>query len=228
MSSDSSSFLASAGEKTGVAPVVTRCFGPRTAVAGFTGRTWLTTSQSPSMRIAARCCFNGRDRPGGGSADVGGHVERRDVAQPERLAPRTTQELPDGPTHRTPSSASWSRTAGRSWRTGRAPQTSPRRGRAAGSDRRWPRRRQRAPDREVLSNRRPFRSPGPHLLFTPDVGGPPSAETAKRGRAHDPSATECRARSEPAALVRVDARRSPDAANRPGSRAPPFAAGPVA
>ena len=28
------------------------------------------------------------------------------------------------------------------------------------------------PDRQVLSNRRPFRSPGAHLLFTPDVGRP--------------------------------------------------------
>ena len=39
MSIVSSSFLASAGERTGVAPIVTTCFGPRTAVAGFTGRT---------------------------------------------------------------------------------------------------------------------------------------------------------------------------------------------
>ena len=42
--------LTSTGEGTGVAPFAT-CFGPRTAAAGFTGRTWLTTSQSPSMRI---------------------------------------------------------------------------------------------------------------------------------------------------------------------------------
>ena len=32
--------------------------------AGFTGRTWLTTSQSPSMRIAARCCFTVGADPG--------------------------------------------------------------------------------------------------------------------------------------------------------------------
>ena len=50
---------------TGVAPLVTTCFGPRTAAAGFTGRTWLTTSQSPSMRIrAARCCFTVGTDPG--------------------------------------------------------------------------------------------------------------------------------------------------------------------
>ena len=41
------------------------CFGPRTAAAGFTGRTWLTTSQSPSMRIAARCCFTVGTDPAG-------------------------------------------------------------------------------------------------------------------------------------------------------------------
>ena len=58
------SFRASAGESTGVAPFVTTCFGPRTAAAGFTGRTWLTTSQSPSMRIAARCCFTVGTDPG--------------------------------------------------------------------------------------------------------------------------------------------------------------------
>ena len=37
---------------------------PRTAAAGLTGRTWLTTSQSPSMRIAARCCLTVGADPG--------------------------------------------------------------------------------------------------------------------------------------------------------------------
>ena len=55
---------ASAGESTGVAPVVTTCFGPRTAAAGFTGISWLTTSQSPSMRMAARCCLTVGADPG--------------------------------------------------------------------------------------------------------------------------------------------------------------------
>ena len=54
----SSSERVSAGVSTGVAPFVTTCFGPRTAAARFTGRTWLTRSQSPSMRIAATCCFD--------------------------------------------------------------------------------------------------------------------------------------------------------------------------
>ena len=47
-----------------VAPVVTTCFGPRTAAAGFTGIIWLTTSQSPSMRMAARCCLTVGADPG--------------------------------------------------------------------------------------------------------------------------------------------------------------------
>ena len=54
----SSSERVSAGVSTGVVPFVTTCFGPRTAAAGFTGRTWLTRSQSPSMQIAATCCFD--------------------------------------------------------------------------------------------------------------------------------------------------------------------------
>ena len=88
----SRSFLVSAGERTGVAPLVATCFGPRTAAAGFTGRTWPTTSQSPSMRIRGQVLLHGRDRSRV-ALDVGGHVERRDVAQPEasRLAP--PQEL---------------------------------------------------------------------------------------------------------------------------------------
>ena len=80
MSIDSRSFLASAGERTGVAPLVTTCFGPRTAAAGFTGRTWLTTSQSPSMRIAAKCCFTVGADPGWvrmyGSFAGGGEILR--------------------------------------------------------------------------------------------------------------------------------------------------------
>ena len=63
MSIDSRSFLASAGERR------RRAFDddvlrPRTAGAGFTGRFWLTASQSPSMRIAARCCFTVGTDPG--------------------------------------------------------------------------------------------------------------------------------------------------------------------
>ncbi len=42
---------------TGVFPVFTTCFGPRTAAAGFIGNTWPTMSQSNSIRTAASCCF---------------------------------------------------------------------------------------------------------------------------------------------------------------------------
>jgi hypothetical protein len=42
---------------TGVLPFFTTYFGPRTAWAGFTWMTWPSTSQSTSMRNAARCCF---------------------------------------------------------------------------------------------------------------------------------------------------------------------------
>ena len=93
--------LRQTGVGTGVAPFVTTCFGPRTVAAGFTGRTWLTTSQSPSMRMAARCCLTVGGRPGVGP-DVGRHVQRRDRREPQapRLTPR--QKLPHGSPVRRP------------------------------------------------------------------------------------------------------------------------------
>ena len=42
---------------TGVLPVFTTCFGPRTAAAGLAGMTWPVISQSNSIRTAASCCF---------------------------------------------------------------------------------------------------------------------------------------------------------------------------
>jgi hypothetical protein len=42
---------------TGVLPRLTTCVGPRTAWAGLVARIWPTTSQSNSIRIAARCCL---------------------------------------------------------------------------------------------------------------------------------------------------------------------------
>ena len=44
-------------ESTGVLPVLTTYLGPRTELAGLNGRTWPTTSQSKSIRSAARCCL---------------------------------------------------------------------------------------------------------------------------------------------------------------------------
>jgi hypothetical protein len=52
-----SSLRQSAASSTGVLPVFTTSFGPRTAEAGFTGTTWPVMSQSNSMRTAASCCF---------------------------------------------------------------------------------------------------------------------------------------------------------------------------
>ena len=97
----SRSFLASAGERTGVAPLVTTCFGPRTAAAGFTGRTWLTTSPSQSMRMAARCCFTVGADPGVGP-DVGRDVERRDRFEPEASGFAPPEKLPHRPRVRRP------------------------------------------------------------------------------------------------------------------------------
>ena len=53
----SSSCRACSSVSTGVLPRLTTCLGPRTAWAGLMARTWPTTSQSNSMRIAARCCL---------------------------------------------------------------------------------------------------------------------------------------------------------------------------
>ena len=53
----SSSSRASSAVSTGVFPFLTTYFGPRTAWAGFTSRTWPVTSQSKSMRSAARDCL---------------------------------------------------------------------------------------------------------------------------------------------------------------------------
>jgi hypothetical protein len=38
-------------------PLLTTCFGPRTTEAGLARTTWPTTSQSKSIRTAARLCL---------------------------------------------------------------------------------------------------------------------------------------------------------------------------
>ena len=43
--------------RIGVLPRLTTCSGPRTTEAGLLRTTWPTTSQSNSMRTAARCCL---------------------------------------------------------------------------------------------------------------------------------------------------------------------------
>ena len=60
----SRTFLASAGERTRRRALCDDVLRPSHPGGGFTGRTWLTTSQSPSMRIAAKCCFTVGTDPG--------------------------------------------------------------------------------------------------------------------------------------------------------------------
>lgn len=57
VSMESSRARASSVLSTGVLPFFTTYLGPRTAWAGFVSRTWPVTSQSKSIRKAARCCF---------------------------------------------------------------------------------------------------------------------------------------------------------------------------
>ena len=82
---------ASSAEITGVSPLVTEYFGPRTDAAGLTATTWPTTSQSKSMRIVARCCFTvGFETVRPKLLDVGGDVNRlnlREVRDAARLTP---------------------------------------------------------------------------------------------------------------------------------------------
>ena len=75
----SSSLRHSLPSSTGVLPVVTTYFGPRTAAAGLVGTTWPVMSQSNSIRTAASCCFT----PGAPCfscklLDPGRHVVRSD------------------------------------------------------------------------------------------------------------------------------------------------------
>jgi hypothetical protein len=53
-----SSLPHSSVSSTGVAPVFSTCFGPRTAEAGLAGTIWATRSQSNSILTAARCCLS--------------------------------------------------------------------------------------------------------------------------------------------------------------------------
>ena len=53
----SRSARAAVADSTGVLPDLTTSRGPRTAAAGFDRTVWPVTSQSKSIRIAARCCL---------------------------------------------------------------------------------------------------------------------------------------------------------------------------
>ena len=45
------------GGEHGRLAAATTCLGPRTACAGLWAMTWPVTSQSKSIRMAARCCL---------------------------------------------------------------------------------------------------------------------------------------------------------------------------
>ena len=72
----------SSPSSTGVLPVFTTCFGPRTAAAGFNGTIWPVINQSNSIRTAASCCLT--DGAGGAGRlqllYIGG-----DVVWPDRI-----------------------------------------------------------------------------------------------------------------------------------------------
>ena len=81
---------ACSASSTVVLPVFTTCFGPRTECAGFVATTWPVTSQSNSMRMAARCCFTVGFSNVPSALDIGRDVQRLDVdklAQVVVLAP---------------------------------------------------------------------------------------------------------------------------------------------
>ena len=81
----SRSFLASAGERTGVAPLVTTCFGPLHRGRGVHREDLVDDEPVAEHTDRGQVLLHGRDRTRM-RPDVGGHVERRDVAQPERAS----------------------------------------------------------------------------------------------------------------------------------------------
>ena len=77
-------------ESTGVLPVLTTCFGPRTELAGLKGRTWPTTSQSKEHPECGEVLFHARRREQGRELlDVGGDHHRLDLVErdPASFAP---------------------------------------------------------------------------------------------------------------------------------------------
>ena len=81
--------VASSGGRIGVRPRLTTCLGPRTTEAGLDRTTWPTTSQSNSMRTAARCCLTGRGRKLVGDL-APGLVRHRPIGLQEGLAQRAS------------------------------------------------------------------------------------------------------------------------------------------
>ena len=92
----SKSVLASLAESTGVFPFLTMCFGPRTELAGFPEMTWPVTSQSKSIRIAARCCFFVGATSARVALDVSGDGHRVDGLEREPPLLTPSEELSYG------------------------------------------------------------------------------------------------------------------------------------
>jgi hypothetical protein len=75
----SSSLRHWAPSRTGVLPVLTTCFGPRTSDAGLVGTTWPVTSEPNSIRTAASCCFtDGAEASFWSCSNIGGDIVRLD------------------------------------------------------------------------------------------------------------------------------------------------------
>ncbi len=87
----SSSFRHSVLSSTGVLPVLTTCFGPRTAAAGFIGTTCPVISQSNIMRTAASCCLT----PGALwlACSCFTHKATSNGRMPARLRPRSSHQV---------------------------------------------------------------------------------------------------------------------------------------
>ena len=97
----SRSVLAFAGERTGVAPFVTTCFGPRTAAAGVHRENLADDGPVTEHADRGEVLLDGRGRPGMGP-DVVGDVERRDRLEPEAPALAPREKLPRRPCVRRP------------------------------------------------------------------------------------------------------------------------------
>ena len=87
---------ASAGESTGVAPLVTTCVGPLDGRRGVHRQDLADDEPVAEHADGRQVLLDGGRRPGVGP-DVGRHVQRRDRREPQapRRAPR--QKLPHGP-----------------------------------------------------------------------------------------------------------------------------------
>ena len=97
----SRSFLASAGVRTGVAPLVTTCFGPPHRGRGVHREDLIDDEPVAEHADRGQVLFHRRDRSRV-STDVGSHVERGHVAQAEASGFAPREKLPHRPPVRRP------------------------------------------------------------------------------------------------------------------------------